>query len=142
VHFKVGPAPGWDVCPYVGKIDPSDLNYASIALGDLAGEQTITRTVTNVSDRQSTYVAKVQAPAGFTVTVSPSTIVVRPGKSVTYKVTIKRTAGASAAWAFGSLTWSDSRGHAVRSPIAVGPVAASASKMTRPGASTVFSADI
>jgi subtilisin family serine protease len=142
VHFKVGPAPGWDVCPFVGKIDPSNLNYPSIAVGDLAGEQTITRTVTNVSDRMSTYAAKVQAPAGFTVTVSPSVMVVRPGTSVTYKVTVKRTTGASDAWAFGSLTWADARGHAVRSPIAVRAVDAMTPKITRPGTSAVFAADI
>ncbi len=32
--------------------DPSDLNVASIAIGDLPGAQTVTRTVTNVSDNQ------------------------------------------------------------------------------------------
>jgi hypothetical protein len=30
------------------KIDPSDLNVPSIAIGDLAGTQTVTRSVTNV----------------------------------------------------------------------------------------------
>ncbi|GII25468.1 S8 family serine peptidase [Planosporangium mesophilum] len=141
VPFKVGPAPGWDVCPYIGKMDPSNLNYPSIAVGDLAGEQTITRTVTNVSGA-STYTVKVQAPAGLSVTVSPSVIVVRPGQSVTYKVTIKRTGAAADAWAFGSLTWRDTRGHAVRSPIAVRPVDATAPKITRPGASAAFASEI
>jgi hypothetical protein len=142
VHFKVGPAPGLDVCPIVGTIDPSNLNYPSIAAGDLVREQTITRTVTNVSDRSSTYVAKVQAPAGFSATVSPPVIVVRPGQSATYKVTIKRTNAAFDAWSFGSLTWSDLRGHAVRSPIAVRPVAKTAPKLVRPATATVFSSDV
>ena len=52
-------------------IDPSDLNYPSIAVGDLAGKQTVTRTVTNTTNQASIYVPKVQAPAGFTVKVSP-----------------------------------------------------------------------
>ena len=30
-------------------IDPSNLNVASIAIGDMAGTQTVTRKVTNVS---------------------------------------------------------------------------------------------
>ena len=38
-------------CP---PIDPSDLNYPSIAVGDLAGTQTVTRTVTNITQRAST----------------------------------------------------------------------------------------
>jgi hypothetical protein len=124
VHMKVGPAPGEDICPIVGSIDPSDLNYPSIGIGDLSGQQTVTRTVTNVTDRSSTYVAKVQAPAGLTVTVNPPSIVVGPGKSVSFQVTIKRTTGVLNAWAFGSLSWLDLRGHGVRSPIAVRPVAA------------------
>jgi subtilisin family serine protease len=121
VHLKVGQGDE-DVCPIVGSIDPSDLNYPSIGVGDLAGEQTVTRTVTNVSKLSSTYVAKVQAPAGFTVTVNPSVIVVGPGRSATYKVTVKRTTAAFGNWAFGALSWLDLRGHTVRSPIAVRPV--------------------
>lgn len=124
VHLKVGG--GEDVCPIVGSIDPSDLNYPSISVGDLAGEQTITRTVTNVSNLSSTYVAKVQAPAGFTVKVVPPVLVVGPGKSAHYKVTITRTSAAFGTWAFGSLSWLDLRGHNVRSPIAVRPVVVSA----------------
>jgi len=115
-----------DVCTIVGTIDPSDLNYASIAVGDLAGKQTITRTVTNVDSKSSLYVARVQAPAGFSVTVTPSTIVVPPRKSVTFKVEITRTTGAFGQWSFGALNWSDLRGHNVRSPIAVRPVAIAA----------------
>src|SRR5262249_1579606 len=115
-----------DVCSIVGTIDPSNLNYASIAVGDLAGSQTITRTVTNVTNRASVYVARVQAPAGFTVDVSPSTIVVPPRKSGAVKVTIKRTNAAFGQFSFGALNWSDLRGHNVRSPIAVRAVALAA----------------
>src|SRR5262249_6081583 len=72
------------------------------------------------------YVARVQAPAGFTVDVSPSTIVVPPRKSVSFKVTVKRTTAAFGTYSFGALNWSDLRGHNVRSPIAVRAVALSA----------------
>jgi subtilisin family serine protease len=119
-HFLVGE--GTDVCDIVGSVDPSDLNYANIAVGDLAGKQTITRTVTNVSQRASVYFAKVAAPAGFTVAVNPPVIVVPPGRSVTFKVEITRTTAAFNTYAFGSLTWLDTRGHSVRSTIAVRPV--------------------
>lgn len=113
-------------CETTGAIDPSDLNYPSIAVGDLPGRQLVSRTVTNVTDRTSVYVAKVQAPTGFTVKVTPATITVRPGTSATFKVEINRTDATYDAWAFGALTWTDLRGHAVRSPIAIRPVAISA----------------
>src|SRR5205814_5990337 len=88
--------------------------------------QTITRTVTNATAKASVYVARVQAPPGFTVTVTPSTIVVPPRRSVTFKVEISRTTGAFGQWSFGALNWSDLRGHNVRSPISVRPVAVAA----------------
>jgi subtilisin family serine protease len=115
-----------DFCDVTGSIDPSNLNYPSIAVGDLAGTQTITRTVTNVDRAASVYVAHVSAPAGFSVTVTPSVIVVPPRKSVTFKVNITRTSAAFGAYSFGSLTWTDLRGHSVRSPIAVRAVALAA----------------
>jgi hypothetical protein len=62
--------------------------------------------------------------------------VVGAGRSVSYKVTIKRTTGTLGTWAFGSLTWLDLRGHGVRSPIAVRPVVVAAqAKITKSGVS-------
>ena len=51
--------------------DASDLNQPSLSVGDLAGVQTLTRTVTNVGGAAATYNATVVAPTGFTVSVSP-----------------------------------------------------------------------
>ena len=65
VHLTLGRRQ--DVCDVVGSIDPSNLNYPSIAVGDLAGKQTLTRTVTNVTNQASVYVPTVQAPPGFKV---------------------------------------------------------------------------
>ena len=79
-----------------GQIDPSDLNYPTIAVGDLAGKQTVTRTVTNATNQASVYVPKVQAPAGFTVKVTPAVLTVLPRRSATYKVEITRTTAAAA----------------------------------------------
>ncbi len=105
--------------------DPSDLNYASIAVGSLAGSQTVTRQVTNVSGRQLDLTADVQAPAGVDVVVSPSTLSMGPGDKETFEVTFTRTTADFDTYAFGSLTWAGS-GHSVRSPLAVRPVAISA----------------
>jgi hypothetical protein len=114
-----------------GSIDPSNLNYASIAVGDLAGKQTITRKVTNVGDRAAIYVAKVEVPAGTTVKVSPEVLIIPKGHTASFKVTITRTTAAVGAYTFGSLTWKEfpgfgGRDHSVRSAIAVRPVALAA----------------
>ncbi len=88
--------------------DPSDLNLASIGVGDLAGTQTVTRTVTSVAEhrRPVRYRAKVWAPVGYTVKVSPSAIRLRSGESATVKITItKRGWAPEGTWKFGGLTW-------------------------------------
>ena len=103
-------------------LDPSDLNMASIAIGDLSGSQTVTRTVTNVGSRRSTYTATVTGLAGMTVAVNPSSLRIAPGHSKSFTVTFTRTTAAIGAYAGGQLTWSDST-HTVRSPIVVLPKA-------------------
>ena len=113
-------------CDTLPKIDPSDLNYPSIAVGQLAGQQTVTRTLTNVEGRASQYALSVDAPTGFTATVSPSKVTIPPGQSRSFKVTLTRTTAPFGTWAFGSLTASGNRGQAATSPIAVKPVAAAA----------------
>ncbi|MBV1849538.1 S8 family serine peptidase [Catellatospora tritici] len=113
-------------CASAAKIDPSDLNYPSIAIGDITGEQVVKRTVTNTTTSAATYKATVTAPAGFTVTVSPSSLTLGSLQSKSFTVKITRTTAPQGAWAFGSLTWTQTvKGktlHAVRSPIAVRPV--------------------
>ena len=52
--------------------DASDLNVASIAIGDFVGTQTVTRTVTNVSRSRATYTASFTGMAGIDVQVSPA----------------------------------------------------------------------
>ena len=100
--------------------DPSDLNYPSIGIADLAGTQTITRTVTSVADKTVKWKAKVHAPAGFDVVVDPSEITLAPGESATYHVTITSKGTAPIGqWTFGDLTWKGAGGYEARSPIAV-----------------------
>ena len=104
-------------------IDPSDMNYASIAVNGLAGSQTVTRTLTNATATSSTYRATVNVP-GFTAKVSAPSLSFGPRQSRTFKVTFTRTTAALGEWAYGSLVWKDAKGHSVRSSIALRPVAA------------------
>jgi subtilisin family serine protease len=106
-------------------LDPSDLNIASIAIGTLAGSQTVKRTVTNVADAAATYTASTTGLAGFTVTVSPSTLTLAPGQSGSFNVTILRTTATLNAYTGGQLRWTDGT-HIVRSPVVVRPVALAA----------------
>jgi subtilisin family serine protease len=101
--------------------DASDLNGASIAIGDLAGIQTVTRRVTNVGGDSATYTASVSGMSGITTVVEPSTLALDPGESASFTVTFTQSAAAFNAYTGGQLTWSDGS-HAVRSPIVVRPV--------------------
>jgi fibronectin type III domain protein/subtilase family protein/PA domain-containing protein len=105
--------------------DRSDLNVASIAIGDLAGVQTVTRTVTNVGSSTATYSASVTSLAGITVGVNPTSLTIQPGKSKSYTVTFTRTTATLNSYAGGQLTWSDGI-HSVRSPLVIKPLALAA----------------
>jgi subtilisin family serine protease len=109
-------------CSTVPSIDPSDFNSPSISIGGLPGSQTVTRTVTNAAGYASHYTAQVEAPAGTTVQLSTSAVHMLPGRSLTYSVKITRTTAPLNQWTFGSITWTDDKGHSVRIPIAVKPV--------------------
>lgn len=106
--------------------DASDLNQPNIAVGSLAGFQTVERSVTATSAGE--YTVSVDAPTGIDVAVSPSTISLGEGETASYQVTFTSTTAASLGeFAFGSLTWSDGS-HSVRSALAVRPV-----QMAAPG---------
>jgi hypothetical protein len=99
--------------------DGSDLNVPSIGIGELAGTQTVTRTVTSVASRTTTFRARVDEPRGYDVKVSPRVIRLAPGESATFEVTITNTGrGPIGDWRFGSLAWQGG-GYDVHSPIAV-----------------------
>ncbi|MEV6371992.1 S8 family peptidase [Micromonospora musae] len=106
-------------CDEIGAIDTVQLNYPSIALGRMVGKQKVTRTVTNVSDRSSTYTASVDAPAGYKVKVTPAKFTVRPGKTARFTVEVTNSGGAFDTWADGALTWRDQYRHDVRIPLVV-----------------------
>jgi subtilisin family serine protease len=117
VHLAL--ADGSDVCDVTGSIAPNQLNYPSIAFGSLAGASTVSRTVTNATNHWGLYLADAKAPSGYKVSVNPPILLVAPGRSATFKVTLTRTTAAFGSYGFGSLTWRDLEGHKVYSPIAV-----------------------
>jgi len=123
VRFLCGSAqldPAGSTCGSFGSIDPSDLNQPNIAIGDLVGSKTITRTVTGV-DTTDKYTVHVDAPAGITVQVSPTSFKVKKGQHVTYHVTFTRTTAAANTFALGSLEWRSNK-HVVHSQIAIRPL--------------------
>ena len=119
---------GPEACAQTKPTDPSDLNYPTIAIGALAGKQTVTRTVTNVEKKATQYTATVKAPAGTKVTVSPTSLTVPPGQSRSFTVTIERTTAALDDYTFGQLVWTGNRGQSEQSQIAVRPVALAAAQ--------------
>ena len=126
--------------------DASDLNLPSIGIDGVAGSQTIQRTVTSVAQENGRrdYTASVDAPAGFEVTVSPSTISLRSGQSATYYVTVTNVDSPAGEWRHGSLTWTDKNGHySVYSPISVSAALFSApAEVTGSGESGSASFDV
>jgi subtilisin family serine protease len=98
-----------------------NLNLASITVSELPGSMTVWRTVTSVAKESGwrVYSPVVEAPPGYTVSVSPSTLRLRSGQSATYEVTITNIDAPIGAWRFGSLTWTDKTKYEVYSPISV-----------------------
>ncbi|MGB3685999.1 MAG: S8 family serine peptidase, partial [Ornithinimicrobium sp.] len=107
--------------PFVG--NPSDLNYPTISIGDLAGVETITRTVTNVSDTDAIYSsASSVAPPGVEMTVTPVAIEVPAGGKATFTVTFSQVDAPLNTYTFGQLVWENEvPGANVTSQIAIQP---------------------
>lgn len=106
-------------------LDPSDFNAASIAIGAMAGAQTVMRNVTNVGKSNATYTPSTAGLAGFTTTITPSSLTLAPGQTKPFTVNFTRTTAALNAYTGGQLTWTDGT-HNVRVPVVVRPVALAA----------------
>ncbi|HWQ84334.1 MAG TPA: S8 family peptidase [Anaerolineales bacterium] len=102
--------------------DVSDFNGASIAIGDLAGMQTVTRQVTNVGAAPATYTASVAGMVGVGVTVEPASLTLAPGETKSFTVSFTTLTATLNAYTGGQLTWTDGT-HNVRLPLVVRPVA-------------------
>lgn len=103
-------------------LDPSNFNSPSIAIGDLAGAQTVTRRVTNVGHGKATYTPSVSGMAGIEVEISPAQLKLKPKQTKEFTVRFTRTTAPLEAYTGGQLTWSDGS-HSVRIPMVVRPVA-------------------
>jgi hypothetical protein len=113
------------LCASYPKIDPSDLNVASIAIGDMAGTQTITRRVTSVSKQPETYTASYTGLAGITVAL-PGSFTVNPGATQNFSVKFTTGGAALNSYVGGQFTLTGDKGHVVRIPVVIRPVALAA----------------
>ena len=107
-------------------LDASDLNQASIAIGDLAGTQTVPRTAKSVGSQSETYTFAVQGLSGITVTPSATSFTALPGSETAWSVTFLRTGAPLNVYQGGFITWTGNRGHVVRMPVVIRPVALAA----------------
>lgn len=99
--------------------DVLDLNLPSITVPNLMNSVSVTRSVTNVGDTNSTYEAVIAAPLGTVVEVKPMKLVFSSEmKKISFRVTISALNKVSTEYYFGSLTWSDGV-HQVKIPISV-----------------------
>ena len=102
----------------------TELNLASISIGELAGEEKVTRTVT--STEAGTFTAEPVTIPGVTVSVSPSTLSFdKAGETAEYTVSFARTDAALDEFATGYLRWKSGT-TVVTDPIAVRPISLSA----------------
>ena len=124
IAFICGTQPG-SFCAPNQAIDPSNLNVASIAIGDMAGIQTVTRKVTNVTGGTATFNASVAGMVGFNTVVSPSSLTLARGATGTFTVAFTRTSAALSAYTGGQLRWTNASdpSQVVRVPMVVRPVA-------------------
>jgi subtilisin family serine protease len=102
-----------------------NLNLPSIGVAEVVGAQTVWRTVTSVAQDagRRMYSVSVDAPPGYQVTVSPSTLPLMQGESAVYQVTFLGDCAAANQcdqWRFGGVTWRDVAGqYEAHTPIAV-----------------------
>ena len=109
-----------------GRTDASDVNTASVAVGDLVGPTTITRRVTNVSGRRESYSVRKQGLADVDVQAFPATVILEPGQSRTVRLRITARPSATVDRdVTGWLVWRGER-HRVRIPVAVRPTVVAA----------------
>jgi len=139
LNFICGVQPG-SFCAAFNAIDPSNLNQASIAIGDMAGTQTITRTMRNVSGKALKLDAAMTGMTGFAVEISPASVTIPAGKSATYTVKFTRVSAPLNGYRGGQLTWTGD-GYSARSPVVVRPVALSAPTQVGGSYSVTFGYD-
>ena len=99
-------------------LDSSELNVPSIGIAEIAGPRTVTRTITNVSGQPVNMQATVQAPEGFSVSVSPERVKLKAGEEADVTITVTNRSAPVGEWRFGAVTWTGT-GYDARIPLAV-----------------------
>lgn len=107
-------------------IDASDLNVPSIAVGELYGSQTVTRTLKNVGGNNGKWTARVEGMEGMDVSVSPQVIKPRRGQEQDVEITLTAAGAPAGQWATGHVVWSGPAGKEVRIPVVARPGVADA----------------
>ena len=105
--------------------EPSNLNVPSIAIGDLAGIQTVTRKVTNVFGQAESYTAAVSGLTGINAVVSTIGSV-GAGQTKSFTVAFTQASAPLNTYTGGQLTLTGDKGHTVRIPIVIRSVALAA----------------
>jgi hypothetical protein len=114
---------GTTAAPYA-PLAATDLNVPSIAVGKLAGTQTVSRTFTAVTPGR--YTVRVDVP-GFAAESRRAMPFSRAGQTQELDITFTRTTAALQQWAKGFVTLTDAAsGRTVRLPVALRPVALAA----------------
>jgi len=111
--------------PGARRLEASQLNQASIAVNELAGTETVRRTVKNVTDRTLLFRSQVTGMDGIDVQVRPRQIVLSPGSRASFDVKLTHDGAPFGEYAQGHLTWR-SGDIAARSPVVVNPVSVAA----------------
>jgi hypothetical protein len=123
-----GQLPASECTGSLSPIDPSDLNLASIAIGDMAGTQTVKRTVKSVGTASETYNVAFSGLPGLTASADVTNFTIAPGGTQNLNITFTRPNGGAAfnTYQAGFMTLTGSNGHVVRSPIVIRPVSLAA----------------
>ncbi len=102
---------------YGSGVDVRDLNIPSMYDSACVVNCSWQRTFTSVAAVSATYTAVVDAPAGMTVTVTPSSFTIAPGASQTVTFTADVTGLTSGTWAFATVYFETSDSHPAGAPV-------------------------
>lgn len=106
----------WDAL-LLGEIAGREVNVPSVAIPDVVGSASVTRTLTATENGRWQFSGSVP---GFEVTASPSMLDLKKGQSAEVELTFTRTDAEVNTWAHGSMSWSTAKGKAV--PTVTSPV--------------------
>jgi hypothetical protein len=113
---------GVDTGSRAAPIHGSDINQPSLAVAQLVGSRTVTRTVTSTS--AGDYIADARLP-GFDATVSPASLsFTAAGQTRSYTLTLTRTDAPLDTWQHGEIVW-QGEARSSRLPISARAVAQS-----------------